>query len=181
MATHVAFLRAINVGGHAVVKMAALREAFEAAGCKNVRTYIQSGNVVFDAPAKGHDALLKKIHARVTALVGVEASICFRTLEEIEALIASDPFAKYCDDPAAKLYVAFLADKPKVAAPFPASLPKEALEAIAIKGREVFVISRPKPDGSYGFPNISIEKACGVPATTRNWTTITKVADLGRR
>lgn len=181
MVTHVAFLRAINVGGHAVVKMADLREAFEAAGCTNVRTYIQSGNVVFDAPAKGHDALMKKIHARVSALISVEASISFRTLEEIEALIASDPFAAYRSVPAAKLYVAFLCETPKVAPLFPASLAKEALEAIAINGREVLVISRPKPDGSYGFPNLLIEKACGVPATTRNWATITKVADLGRR
>src|SRR3954465_8740479 len=95
--THVAFLRAINVGGRAVVKMIDLKAAFERAGCRNVRTFIASGNVLFDAPASLPAALKTRIAAELLKLFGNAPGVCYRTLAEIDALIAAEPFAKHAD------------------------------------------------------------------------------------
>ena len=94
MTTYVSFLRAINVGGHGVVRMTDVRDAFVAAGCRNVRTYIQTGNVVFDAPVKTIDSLLEKIRRRMKRLLGHEPGVAVRTLAELEALLKSSPFRK---------------------------------------------------------------------------------------
>jgi hypothetical protein len=71
--------------------------------------------------------------------------------------------------------VAFLSAKPATRPKFPLCLPAEALEAVGMKNQDVFVVSRPKKNGMYGFPNNLIEKELGVAATTRNWSTVTKI------
>ena len=171
----VAFLRAINVGGHAVVRMTDLRDAFAAAGCKGVRTYIQSGNVVFESPSDDTAGLFERIRARLRDLLGAEPEVLFRTAREVEKLVAGNPFGALMTKPDVKLYVAFLAQKPRKKPAFPLRSAPEALEVIAMKGREVFIVSRRKKNGLYGFPNGFIEKALGVPATSRNWNTVTKI------
>lgn len=80
----------------------------------------------------------------------------------------------------AKLYVVFLSRKPRVTPSLPIALPKEALEIVAIDGREVFVVSQRKTNGMYGFPNNFVEKELDVSATTRNWSTVTKIVALCR-
>ena len=175
---YVAFLRAINVAGHVVVKMEDLKGAFEAAGCLNVRTYIQSGNVLFEAPKEGGAALRRKIHARLSGLLGGEQVVMYRTAAELQALIEADPFKKQRPGAEDKLYIAFLAQKPTAMPEFPLILAKDGLEAFGMKGLNVFIVSR-KVKGRYGFPNNFIEKSFGAPATTRNWNTIAKIAEMG--
>src|SRR5687767_13657343 len=116
--THVAFVRAVNVGGTGIVKMADLQKAFTAAGCRNVRTFIASGNVLFDAPG-GVEALRPRILKRVGALMGAQPVIVFRTLREIEAIVKAAPFGALADEPAVKLYVMFMAAKPPRKPAFP--------------------------------------------------------------
>src|SRR5258706_5312036 len=87
LVTYVAFLRAINVAGHAIVKMTDLKDTFTTAGCENVRTFIQSGNIIFECSEEKSQALFKRIHKAVKELLGVEATIVFRTLTEIEAIV----------------------------------------------------------------------------------------------
>jgi len=91
--TYIAFLRAINVGGHATVKMTDVRDAFVAAGCRNVRSVIQSGNVIFDAPASGRTALETRICQRLAALIGKDPGVCVRTARELESVAEAGPFA----------------------------------------------------------------------------------------
>ena len=98
--THVDFLRAINVGGRAGVKMTALKTAFERAGCVNVRTFIASGNVLFDAPAKLPTTLRTGISRELVKLFGKPPGVCYRTLAEIDALIAANPFGPQASDKA---------------------------------------------------------------------------------
>ena len=178
--TYVAFLRAINVGGQAVVRMSRLRDAFTAAGCVDARTFIASGNVVFEAAAQDAAALFGRIRVRVTRLLGRDTAVCFRTLAEIERLVRSDPFGARAADRTVKLYVAFLAEKPRETLLLPAGRPKEGLEAFGIAGREMFLVSRRKPNGFYGFPNTFVE-SLGVVATTRNWSTVRKIAEFAAR
>ena len=178
---YVAFLRAINVAGHAIIKMTDLRDAFEAAGCRNTTTYIQSGNVIFDMADGNPEALFQKIRTKVRGLAGGEPDIVFRTARALELLVRAAPFKALEGERGLKLYVTFLAQKPRAKPAFPLLLPKDALEAIGMRGLDVLLVSRPKPNGFYGFPNNFIEKACGVSGTSRNWTTVTKVLALARQ
>ena len=177
---YVAFLRAINVAGHAIIRMTDLREAFADAGCRGVQTYIQSGNVVFDSADTDEARLFQRIRAKVGALIGAEPGIVFRTARQIDALVRAAPFKAFETESALKLYVVCLAERPSVRPRFPLRLPKDALEAVGMKGLDVLVVSRRKSNGFYGFPNNFIEKELGVPATSRNWTTVTRMAEMVR-
>lgn len=174
--THVAFLRAINVGGTGLVKMAHLQEAFTAAGCRKVRTLIASGNVLFEADDV--DEVRPRILKKVAALLRAEPVIVFRTMRELEAIVRAAPFGSLTADRAVKLYVMFLAGKPARRPVFPLTLPKERLEAIGMRKGDVLIVSRPKPNGWYGFPGTWLERELGVAATARSWSTVTKLVAL---
>jgi uncharacterized protein (DUF1697 family) len=178
---YVAFLRAINVAGHASLNMADARDAFLAAGGQNVRTYIQSGNVIFQAPAAKLMSVLRQARTHLSSLLDEEPEIAVRRLDLIEEIVERRPFRSAEAERGIKLYVAFLFRKPRHEPIFPLTSSREALEAIAMTGREVFIISRRKTSGFYGFPNNFIEKALGVPATSRNWSTITNIVESYRR
>ena len=172
---YAAFMRAINVAGHAVVKMTDLSAAFTAAGCRDVRTHIASGNVVFEARAEKAPAVFKRVQKKLRDLIGGEPVVMFRTLRELERIIERAPFEGLDAEPGIKLYVVFLSAKPVKKPEFPLVSPREALEAIAMKNLEVFVVSRRRKNGFYGFPNNFVEKALGLMATTRNWSTIRRI------
>jgi len=174
--THVAFLRAVNVGGKGLVKMADLQKAFTAAGAKNVRTVIASGNVIFDAPA-ALGPLRDRILKRVGALLGAEPVIVFRTLPYLARLIESAPFGALVNDKPIKLYVLFLAGKPKRQSAFPIAIPKEAIEVPGMFEQDALVVSRRKPNGMYGFPGLWTDKEIGVASTARNWNTVVRIVE----
>ena len=180
MQTHVAFMRAINVGGRALVKMTDLQDAFASVGCKNVRTVIQSGNVVFDAHERQAPVLLQKLPKVLRELIGGEPQVVVRTAGDLERLVKADPFRKVEPAGAPKLYVTFLAEKPKGKISFPLVSNADCLEAIAMKKLDVFIVSRRKKNGFYGFPNNFIEKELRTSGTTRNWSTVTKIVALIR-
>ena len=175
---YVAFLRAINVGGKGIVKMTDVRAAFERAGCRNARTFIASGNVVFDAP-RMTKPLMARISREMTTLLGSAPGICYRTIEELETLIAAGPFARLTGDKALKLYVAFMNGAPATAPKLPLTDPKELVEITSIRGCDALIVSRRKPNGMYGFPTFCVERM-GVTATCRNWNTVVRVAAFAR-
>jgi uncharacterized protein (DUF1697 family) len=178
MVTQVAFLRAINVGGQGVMKMDALRQAFEAAGCRNVRTLIASGNVLFDGDATA--AQRARIAKQVAAVLGAEPVIMYRTVRELERLVDAAPFGRRAGDKRLKLYVMFAVEKSKQRPRFPLALPKERLEAIGARNGDVFIVSRQKPNGWYGFPTLWIEKELDIVTTARTWGTVTKIVAAAR-
>lgn len=163
-----------------MVKMTDLRSAFERAGCCHVRTFIASGNVLFDAPARLPQALRRRIATELVKLFGTEPGVCYRTLDEIEALIDAAPFGRMTSDPRLKLYVAFMDRVPAQVPTLPVVVEKELVEIIAIRAADVLIVSRRKPSGMYGFPNACVE-AIGVVATSRNWNTVTRVAAFARQ
>ena len=178
--TYVAFIRAINVAGHASVRMSDAREAFEAAGCRHVTTVIQSGNILFECSARDVTSRLGAVRKRLAdARVG-EPDILWRSVEELERIVSQAPFTTRDAGPTVKLYVAFLARQPRAKPRLPVRLPKEELEAVSMTDREVFIVSRRKKNGFFGFPNNFIEDVLDVPATTRNWSTITRILELVR-
>lgn len=179
MTRYVAFLRAINVRGHALIKMRELCEAFESAGCRNVTTFIQSGNVIFDTRADT-GPLFRKIRSQVRALSGGEPDIVYRAVDDLEALARTNPFKSLADDRSLKLYVVFLAATPGRRPRLPLEDSKERLEVIGRKRLDVLLVSRRKPSGMYGFPNAFVEQAYGVAATSRNWNTVRRILERAR-
>jgi uncharacterized protein (DUF1697 family) len=155
-----------------------LRPVFAAAGCRNVATYIQSGNVVFDAD---NEETLQSVVEAVSAHIGAPARLLFRSLPQLEAIVAARPFEPYLADRKLKLYVVFLAEPPAKRIAFPVVLAKEVLELIAVTGIEAYVVSGRKPSGMYGFPNNFVEGELGVAPTSRNWNTVTKLLALASR
>jgi uncharacterized protein (DUF1697 family) len=161
--------------------MADVQAAFTKAGCRNVGSYIASGNIIFDAPAAGAGALRGRIARGMRALLGAEPVIVYRTARELQALVDAAPFGTLVNDRSSKLYVAFLLEKTKAKPVFPLAQPKEALEAIGMAKSDILIVSRPKPAGMmYGFPANWIERELGVVATVRNWSTVTTLAGLTR-
>jgi uncharacterized protein (DUF1697 family) len=178
MSSCVAFMRAVNVAGHAKVEMRAVRDAFAAAGCRDVRSYIQSGNVIFELSAARSPAVTQRIRGMLRELLGEEPVLLLRTAREVQQIVTASPFYGRASDPAVKRYVAFLSRTPRVRLDLPLRTPAERLEVVAIVHREVYIVSRRKKNGFYGIPNIFVEKELGVPATCRNWSTVTKLAEL---
>jgi uncharacterized protein (DUF1697 family) len=175
---YVAFLRAINVAGHARVEMSRLCDVFTRAGCVNAQTYIQSGNVIVETEDDDRAELFQRIRTNVCRATGEQSRVTFRSVRQIYTLVNAAPFKAFDADRSVKLYAVCLFEKPRSVPPFPWEDSKERLEAIGIKGLDVLVVSRRKPSGFYGSPNSFVEKKIGAPATSRNWSTIKKIEEI---
>ena len=176
MTRYVAFLRAVNVGGR-VVKMSDLSKRLAALGLADVGTFIASGNVYFNAEGKPLE-IARLIEGDLLAWLGYPVATMVRTREELDALVASDPFRGVERQPDAKLYVAFLWEPPKTKPKLPRVSTRSGLRLFRVTGREAFMVSERLADGKFGVPNLPLEKELGVPATTRNWNTILRLANL---
>jgi uncharacterized protein (DUF1697 family) len=177
MTKYVAFLRAINVGGNRVVKMEDLRQLLTAAGFKNVATYIQSGNVMFESGSTNTAALTEKIEKLLHKTYGFEVPTIIRSVAAITAIIKQNPFPGIIPDKEVQIYVALLARTAGAdAAKIIASLQTEA-ETLHITANEVYCLVRknlvPKPPGAI----MLLEKKLGIPCTVRNWATMNKVIE----
>ena len=173
MPRYIALLRAINVGGH-VVKMERLRGLFEGLGFSGVETFIASGNVLFESPARNGRALERKIEAHLRKELQYDVTTFLRTPAELAEVARHRPFPG-ADTGSAALYVVFLA-----AAPSPEAARKVVsfstdFDVYEVRNREIYWLARPRPSGS-AFSGPSLEKALGAPATVRNVTTVRKLA-----
>jgi len=177
MTRYIAFLRAINVGGKQLVKMEDLRRSFESFGLKNVRTFIQCGNVFFDTAETNSDLLSLNIETRLRKVLGYEVKILVRTLAELRALTRRSPFGSFERDKDVMLVVALLAEQPKLRLKLPLESAKENLEVLAVRNRAAFILCRRKKTGWFAFPNNFIEKVLAVPATTRQWKTLHRIVE----
>jgi uncharacterized protein (DUF1697 family) len=173
MNQYIAFLRAINVGGR-FVKMDVLRQQFESLGFSQVRTYIQSGNVVFATTAADPVHLEQTIEQQLRQALGFEVSTLIRTPAEMVEIAAYQPFpeAKFTDK--STLYISFLKEEPR-----PDRLEKldgfnSAIDQFHAHGRQVYWLMH-KHQGQSKFTNSKLEKVLGVPATRRNSSTVHKI------
>lgn len=173
--TYVAFLRGINVGGHKLIKMDVLARIFTAAGFKNVRTYIASGNVIFESGSANKVALTRKIEKALHVTLGYEVTAVLRTLSEIENIVNRNPFKKYEAAKDVMLCVVFLAAEPKAKPKLPLVSITENLEVFEVADRTACVVSRRKKTGWFGFPNNFVEKQFSVTGTTRQWGSVNKL------
>lgn len=174
-----ALLRAVNVAGHGTVKMEDVRDAFAGAGASRVRTFIQSGNVLFDGPREA--AFRRRVAARLSDLLGEEPVVIYRSRRQIEDLVGASPFGRLEGRADRKLFVVFLARRPRRPPALPLRSDREAVEVFGIRAAAVFVVSwQKKKGGMFGFPNQLVERELGVPATSRSWNTVRRILALLR-
>ena len=175
MPTYVVLLRGVNVGRGRAVPMAALRDALGAAGHADVRTYVQSGNVVLRSRASA-SAVAASVHDAVADLSGLDVAVVVRTAKELADVAAHNPFLRPGADPARQLHVAFLEDRPSPAAVNGLDPHRAAPEELRVRGREVYLWC---PDG-FGRSRvmIGVERALGTAATVRNWRTVQELCRM---
>ena len=176
---HVALLRGINVGGKHVVPMKPLAELFTAAGCREVRTHIQSGNVVFAASATVARAVPARIGAAIEERWGFAAPVQTRTASELRAVVRANPFVERGDDPGT-LAVLFLADAPgakRLAALDPARSPGDSF---ATRAREVY-LACPNGMARTKLTNAWFDAQLDTIGTFRNWRTTLALLEIAER
>ena len=173
MARYVAFLRAINVGGH-VVKMDALRRQFEVLGFENVETFIASGNVIFQSGARA-EALESKIEVQLAKSLGYEVKTFLRTDSEVERIAAYEPFAAARVAAARSLNVGFL-NRPLDKRGQTALMTFRSVnDDFHVDGRELYWLCKTGQADS-SFSNLKFEKTVGCRSTFRGLNTIRRLA-----
>ena len=171
MGTHVALLRGINVGGRTKVAMGALRSLFEDLGYDDVRTHINSGNVVFRSSKAPN---VNELQAAVECELLVKARVLVRSAAELRKVVDANPFPKA--DPK-QLYVTFLVAKPSAKRVAAIDVPAGDTGRFEIVDREVYLhLTAGYSDTK--LSNAFFEKQLGVDATTRGWPTVLKLLDL---
>jgi uncharacterized protein (DUF1697 family) len=175
--TYIALIRGINVGGQKIIKMDQLRESFEASGLENVRTYVQSGNVIFKAPRKSAEILSREIQERILHDFGFSVSVIVVSPEEINRTIKGNPFLRKKGIDNSKLHVTFLSQAPERPA-------LKALETLPAKpdefrhsGKAIY-LHCPNGYGTTKLSNNTLERVLSVRATTRNWRTVNKLHEM---
>jgi uncharacterized protein (DUF1697 family) len=175
MPKYVAFLRAINVGGH-VVKMDQLRTVFEGLGFINVETFIASGNVIFDTSTKNTKSLELKIEKHLLDELGYPVATFVRAITDLPGIIDYKPFDESeLEAEGNVLYVGFLAEPPGDAVIKKLRSCATEVDLFQVSGRELYWLLRTKFSDSQ-FSGARLEKVLGMPTTLRNSNTIKRIA-----
>src|SRR3954453_8921063 len=155
--------------------MADLRALVEEVGAEEVTTYVQSGNVVFKS-REGAPALTRRIEEELERRLGLDVRVLVRTAAELRTVAAANPFARD-DVDAKKLHVTFLAAKPAQARVRKLDPARAAPDEFRVAAREVY-LHCPNGYGRSKLTNAYFEQQLDLAATTRNWKTVTTLADL---
>jgi uncharacterized protein (DUF1697 family) len=175
--TYVALLRGINLGGHKIVKMDQLRKAFEELGFEDVKTYIQSGNVVFKAPTRAPENLVKRIEEKVMRQFGFPVPVVVKTADEIGEVIRNNPLVKEKGIDLSKLHVTFLSCAPEKSALKMLDAMAAAPDQFRCSGQAVYLHCQ----NGYHETKLSnnvLEKMLKVGTTTRNWKTVNQLYQM---
>lgn len=175
-ATHLALLRGVNVGGKNKLPMKDLAAMFAAAGCDDVRTYIQSGNVLFRAEPAVAAGVATAVAGAIAHRFGYRTPVVVRTAEELRRAVARNPFLASGAAPEA-LHVLFLADEPardRVDALDPGRSPGDDF---AVLGREVF-LHLPRGVAGSKLTNAYFDARLATVSTGRNWRTVTTLLGM---
>ncbi|MCL4559102.1 MAG: DUF1697 domain-containing protein [Chloroflexi bacterium] len=177
MKTYISLLRGINVANHNQIRMDQLKSTYEALGFTDVRTYVQSGNVVFDGPEDREANISAFLETRILQTFGTEVTVILRNAAAFKQIRENNPFLTQQDKDPAFLHVTFLHD-----APSPdriRNLPpiREGDDEFVMVGAEVYIFC-PHGYGRTKLTNTYFERKLGLPATTRNWRTVQALAQM---
>ena len=173
--TYIALLRGLNVGGNNRLAMKELILAFEAAGASKVSTYIQSGNLVFDASVSVAAKLPGLVSTALEKRHGVRCPVVLRTAKELELAVEKNPYLPAHD--VAFLHVAFLADTPAPKALAAMDVSRFAPDVLEVVGRELYLML-PNGVGRSKLTNAYFDSSLKTISTLRNWKTVLALRDL---
>jgi uncharacterized protein (DUF1697 family) len=175
MQTYIAILRGVNVSGKNSLKMVDLKNLMENLNYKNIKTYIQSGNVLFNSSAIDTKKIADKIEEKIKQQFGMLVPVIVMSKEELEQTFAINPFLKKVTG-IEHLYCTFLSDIPNAenCKKIQGNFDDDEFEIV---GKTVFLYC-PKTYGNTKLNNNYIEKKLGLTATTRNWKTISALIAL---
>jgi uncharacterized protein (DUF1697 family) len=169
-----AFLKGVNVSGHRIIKMIELKAMFEDMGFKNVRTFIQSGNVIFESPAKA-EALKKKIEVGLKKSFGYEVNVIIRSKDEMEKIIKDYPFSKVKGHEECKITVGYLESEPAKSTIKELEAFNTDNEIFVVRGNNLYHLVRGNFSDSMFFKKNLVEKTLKIICTARNWNTTNKI------
>ena len=175
---YVAFLRGVNVGGKHRLPMKDLAEIFVQAGCGGVRTYIQSGNVVFDASAPAAKRLPGAITAAIAARFGFDSPVIVRSAEELLSVVRHNPFVRAGCDPTS-LHVVFLADVPAKGAVATLDPDRSPPDEFVVRGREIY-LCLPGGTARSKLTNQYFDSKLRTVSSVRNWKTVLALLEMTR-
>jgi uncharacterized protein (DUF1697 family) len=175
----VSLLRGVNVGGHAQIKMDALREMYSALRLRSVQSYVQSGNLVFASPETDLRKLAKRIEDRIESDFGFRPDVILRTTAEMKAVIAANPFAERERIEPSRLLVTFLGREPLADGRQKVLEIPPGPEELHVRDRELYTyfpngMARPK------LSMAQVERFLKVPCTGRNWNTVRKLLEMAK-
>jgi len=174
--TYLALLRAINVGRDNKILMSDLTNVFVRVGCNNVQTYIQSGNVIFEAAPELSQRLPDLVRTEIERRFGLQVPTILRALREMREVVNRNPFLEEGGETDV-LHVLFLADRPKAAAVVSLDPDRSPPNRFVVHGKEVYLFfpigfARNKLSGAY------FDSKLETAGTMRNWRTVTKLLEL---
>ena len=178
MSTWITILRGINVSGARKLPMKELKDLLETLTCTNVRTYIQSGNVVFESAKLDVGTFGKKVEGAIKQGYGYDVPVLVRSLDEMKRVASTNPYLRKKGIELDKLHVTFLAAEPAKATASAIAGTTFGNDSFELLGREAFVHC---PDG-YGNTKLNnnwFENKLKVSATTRNWRTVNELVRMG--
>jgi uncharacterized protein (DUF1697 family) len=173
---HVALLRGVNMGGHNRLPMQDFAALLDAAGCRDVRTYIQSGNAVFRAAPALATRLPGTLTAALLERFGLRVPVVLRSAAELRAVVAGNPFAREAAEPT-RVHVAFLADAPAAARVARLDPERSPPDRFAVRGREVY-LHLPNGAARSKLTTDYLDRTLATTSTGRNWRTVLKLLDL---
>lgn len=173
---YVAFLRGLNVGGRNRIAMTDLTALFEASGARSVRTYIQSGNVMFQAPAKELERVLAAVEGRIEARLGSQVPIALRSGNRLGAIAAEHPFDSKATDPR-QLHVGFLSERPSPETVDRLDPDRSPPDRMLVRGAEIYLLL-PNGAARTKLSQAYFDSVLGIPSTFRNWRTVRTLARM---
>lgn len=177
MATYISLLRGINVSGQRKIKMDDLKILFESLNFKNVRTYIQSGNVVFEDNNTDYGLLYKIIEDKILKEFGLEVPVIMRNQDQLKVILRDNPFLTRGNIEKSALYVTFLQDYPNDGVLDKINAVSFAPDEFRLIGKEVYLFC-PNGYGRTKLNNSFFENKLKLKATTRNWRTINELHEM---
>lgn len=179
MQTFIALLRGINVSGQKKLRMEALRKGFEELGCIKTRTYIQSGNVVFDSDEKNTRDLAKRIESMIAENFGFNIVVLLITSNDLKQLLDQNPFLDKRKDELDKLYVTFISKQPSPELLMQLKETRFPPDAFLVKDKLIYLYC-PNGAGRTKLTNNFFEKKLQLDATSRNWRTLQNLWTMSR-